>query len=346
MRSRRCAAKARTAFLWGIGIFVAVQLGLAANLESIYPEALRPVFEGRAGRLRCSDPNRPLVLMLGSSRTAYGLDAARLERELGSPWRAFNFGTLGAGPVTQVLHLRRLLDEEREPDLLLIEVLPPFLAGQLPQPAEARWLPTSTRLSPDEIALLSRYRFPRRELDRTQALSWTVPVYAHRSALLSRCCPAWLPYPERLDWAWNGDDHGWSAQPDAPTPEQLRERVQIDRKHYAAAFRGFRLPGAPVRALRELLETCRRRGISAALVLMPEGSAFRSWYPPDMQAQLDALLDDLKREFGVPCIDARTWIADEDFFDAHHLRTSGARAFTNRLARDDVIRRVTASAKR
>jgi hypothetical protein len=161
-----------------------------------------------------------------------------------------------------------------------------------------------------------------------------VPVYAHRAAILSRLLPAWLQYADRLDWAWNCDDHGWTAAPDALPPEKIQERVQQDRQHYAAAFEGFHTQGAATQALRELLRTCQGRHIPAVLVLMPEGSTFRRWYPADALTKIDALLDDLKRQYDAPRIDARDWIADEDFFDAHHLRAVGARRFSERLGRE------------
>ena len=38
----------------------------------------------------------------------------------------FNFGMVGAGPLVELVVLRRLLAEGVRPDLLLVEVLPPL----------------------------------------------------------------------------------------------------------------------------------------------------------------------------------------------------------------------------
>src|SRR5262249_53567033 len=79
---------------------------------------------------------------------------------------------------------------------------------------------------------------------------------------------------------------------------------------------------------------CRREGIAAALLWMPEAGDFRAWYPPAAEAQISAFLAELSRGCGAPLIDARGWAADEDFADAHHLLPCGAAAFSARLCRD------------
>lgn len=350
-RGERLRHRGRSALVWAFAFFLVSQVGLAAAISCGFPDLGEPFYGARLARLhsllQCDTPAdgpAPLVLMLGSSRTAYGLDAAWVERALtagrGGPVRVFNFGTLGAGPITERLYLQRLLDDGTRPDLLLVEVMPPLLAGQLAEPAEARHFPASSRLRGRELALLGRFGFPLDELRRTRRLSWTVPAYAHRSALLSRLCAAWLPYGERLDWAWSGDAHGWSAQEEALPPEQYRQSVRVEARRYAAALDHFRTDGAPAQALRELLAVCRARRVPAALVLMPEGSEFRRWYPADAQTKLDRLLDELRGAYGVTVIDARRWVADEDFFDAHHLRACGAAAFSDRLRKEIEDRRL------
>jgi hypothetical protein len=70
------------------------------------------------------------------------------------------------------------------------------------------------------------------------------------------------------------------------------------------------------------------------LVLMPEGSEFRSWYPPSELPQIESFLGALQREYQVPLVDARTWIADDDFADSHHLLLPGAAQFTKRLGQE------------
>jgi hypothetical protein len=119
-----------------------------------------------------------------------------------------------------------------------------------------------------------------------------------------------------------------------------RAATEHARQAYEEHLSGFRLGGPSAAALRELLELCRAEGISAALVLMPEGSEFRSWYPPAARAQIDHFLDELCRDCGAGVIDARLWLADEDFVDGHHPYPQGAARFSARLAREVIAPRL------
>ena len=46
---------------------------------------------------------------------------------------------------------------------------------------------------------------------------------------------------------------------------------------------------------------------------------------------IDAYLAGLSRDYGVAVIDARTWVAEDGFFDSHHLLPAGASTFSRRL---------------
>ena len=110
----------------------------------------------------------------------------------------------------------------------------------------------------------------------------------------------------------------------------------MERSHreYGLLLRDFQVATDEARAVREFLDLCRRRKIGVTLVLMPESSAFRSWYSPQATARLDAFLADLRRDGGVAVVDARDWVADQGFFDGHHLLASGALTFTRRFGRE------------
>jgi hypothetical protein len=69
---------------------------------------------------------------------------------------------------------------------------------------------------------------------------------------------------------------------------------------------------------------------------MPEGKAFRRLYPPEAWSQIESLTLALSREFEAPVINAREWMRDDDFSDAHHLLDEGAARFTDRLGREGV----------
>src|SRR5262249_50677851 len=125
---------------------------------------------------------------------------------------------------------------------------------------------------------------------------------------------------------------GWHIASPAPFPAEERERrLETARGGYSPGLGHFRLGKKPTKALREILDLCRREKIPAALVLMPESSEFRSWYSEDAKQAIHGLLDELCRTYSVPLIDAETWLADDDFEDGHHTLLHGADVFTVRL---------------
>jgi len=335
-RSRR----PRTALLCGVAVFALLQVGLLAAIETCLPVLRDPFYVHKAARLRArvAAPQRPYtIVMLGSSRTTFGLRGGEVEKSLeqttGRPVALFNFGLTGAGPLLQLLALQRLRAEGVHPDLLLIEVLPPLFNAHRPGNEGTRLNPE--RLWRHELTVVARHGATGRELRRAWWSCCALPWYAYRYAILSHVAPAVLSYQVRQDWFRHVDGCGWVDPPyRAPTPESRRRGATQARNEYTALLRDFRLGGAAPAALRELLEVCRQQGIPAALVWMPEGTEFRVLYTPAARAQIDAFLADVTCTYGVPLIDAREWVADEDFIDSHHLLPAGAAKFSARLGRE------------
>jgi hypothetical protein len=346
-RARRpsVACRGRATLLWGAAAFLLGQLALALAIEWRFSELRDPPYGYKERRLlRClaaAAPSPRLVVMVGSSRTLNALDAEEAERALAGPDGTplvFNFGIAGTGPVTQLLTLRRLLARGVRPDLLLVEVMPLLLAGQVPV-ADLTWLEPG-RLWYSDLALLERYR-PGSGLRAGWWEGWPVPCHTHRFALVSALSPGLLPMPRRLDCFGAVDDLGWRpVSVPRGDPRVSHAATEHARQAYAEHLSGFRIGGPSTAALRELLEMCRAEGISAALVLMPEGSEFRSWYPQAARAQIDHFLDELRRDCGADVVDARLWLADEDFVDGHHAYPQGAARFSARLAREVIAPRL------
>ncbi len=67
---------------------------------------------------------------------------------------------------------------------------------------------------------------------------------------------------------------------------------------------------------------------------MPEGSIFQSWYPPATRAAIEEYLTRISREYRIPVVDARHWMADDYFWDSHHLDRRGATRFTRRFGQE------------
>jgi hypothetical protein len=350
-RRRRTAARGRAALLWGAVAFILGQLALAAAIEWRLPEFRDPNYGRKERRLLQrlgqSPPPAPVVLMLGSSRTMYAFRGQDAERVLAGPGATplvFNLGLPGAGPLTELLLLRRLLRQGIRPDLLLVEVLPPVLAGQVSLPEITNLDPS--RLWHGDLAVAERYA-PGAPLRDGWWASWPVPCHSHRLAILSFLTPSLLPLSERLDAFQEIDDSGWTWLPHVKKEdERRRHATDRAREEYSRYLTGFRLGGPNPAALRELLELCRREDIPATLVLMPEGSAFRGWYAPPAWAEVERFLADLRRDYGVDVINARDWLPDEEFADGHHQFPEGATRFSLRLAQDVLAPSIHRFAKR
>jgi len=337
-QKRRLRARARSALAWGLATFVVLQLGLAACLLWVVPSLRDLGYHIKLTRLRQrfehADNGTVRVVMVGSSRTAFGLAGQTVEKELtgelGRPVLVYNFGQYGSGPVTNLLTLRRLLGEGLRPDLVLIEVMPPFLAGQVtPSELTEKQLAAHT-LFEDELEVVERYAGGMRPpLGPQWRAAWLVPWYHHRFTLVGAVSPCLLHH---TDQTIRGiDDSGW-----VPTshPRHAPAAIAMTKERLAPFLTNFRLGGPGPAALEETVRLCRREGLPAALVLMPEGPACRSWHSAACRSQVDRFLSRLRRKYGVALIDARTWMEEVDFFDSHHLHATGARRFSESFGRE------------
>ncbi len=328
---------ARRRLGWAGVAFVAVQLGLAAAIEVWLPEVRDPHFAVREQRLlalRASSPKGPLWVMLGSSRTQLGLQASRFRQRGDARGPAvFNFGMPGCGPMMQLASLERLLDEGVRPDLLLVEIMPPMFSSRGGEPIEERLLDGSRLSCRELVRLLPYYRQPRRVLSKWLA-AWLFPCQ-RRAAALRRLIAldsdsdgVATDAPDRLM-----DDHGWQHVPASHDFSRRQALTKMAVDQYNGALQEFELAMQPAEALRSLLHRCQRESIPVKLVLMPEGQSFRSLYSPQAETALESFIAELCRGRQTVVIDARRWVADEQFTDGHHLTPAGAKAFTARFQR-------------
>ncbi len=346
---RTGARRAGRALLWAALSFVVAQLGLGVAVERWLPGVRDPEYAAKFERLearRAEAPGRPLVLVLGSSRVEMGLVAGRVRAALANrPALVFNFGLSGGGSLLEAIALRRLLAAGVRPDLLVLEVLPLTLNQPGARPVEEEWL-DAARLTWDEIRFVRRYSADRRSL-----LQWlkgrAFPCERHHHGLrcgvaLDSADPA--ARPERTPRPT--DAFGWSPSLcEDVTPEERRSHAAFATAQYEAARGDFRLAEGPTQALRESLALCRREGVPVALLLMPEGEAFRSQWSPATRAALDEAVAGLARAADVSLIDTRAWMNEDAFWDGHHLQPRGAVAFTERFASEVIPALVSAGVK-
>jgi hypothetical protein len=140
-----------------------------------------------------------------------------------------------------------------------------------------------------------------------------------------------------LDGDREVDASGWRLRNAQPlTADDRRRGIEYAWKDFGAPLQTFEVCEAACRAQHDLLVRCREEQIAVALIWMPEATLFQSWYPAAVEEQVRRHLDALCQEFGLPLIDARNWLADDDFVDGQHLRHVGAQHFTERLA-DEIL---------
>jgi hypothetical protein len=333
---RRNVSRARAALVWGLLWFVAAQVAFIVVADGWFPGVYDAEYHARLATLRArlaETPNRPLLLLVGSSRTVMSFHPEvlpPLRTPSGEQVIPFNFSHLAAGPVMNLMQVNRLLRHGIRPAWVVCELMPPQLASDRQNIS----LETATA---GELPLVGRYH-PAWRLWSVYLRGRTNPWYRHRLFVLSRAAPLLLPpgvmpLQDGIRLGPLGADlTGYT--PDHLDHEEIRRRTEDARNGYIPMLHNYHITSMSDRAVRDLAELCRREKIPLVYVLTPEGTEFRSWYPPQALRALDDYCAALRRETGVPIVDARTWVSDDDFTDTHHPLRRGGDVFTLRLGRE------------
>lgn len=320
----------RAVLCCGLASFITVQLTLAIVMERRTPTWRDPEYGYKLARLQqrlVEKPDQPLTLVLGSSRAACGFRPDVLPESCGL---TFNFAIAGAGPLLELLQLRRLLAQGIRPQRVVVEILPPLLHQEQPF-AETSRLPLD-RLGYIDVLTLRHYWPKPVSTCLRWALGRMLPCFTNRFSLLSCLAPRWLPWDLRQDRWHKLDRHGWLPYPyEVVTPEQYRRGLAHARREYSPCFTRFHITANADRTLRDLIELCQHHGIEVVLLTMPESGAFRGWYPSTALSRIAAYLEELSQTYQVPWIDSRTWLPDDRFCDGHHLLPSAAADFTRQF---------------
>lgn len=335
LRARRRTA--RGVIVWFVVGALALHAAALVALDAPWPNLRDPEYGWRAHRLRAraaEQPERPLVLVVGSSRTCMGVRPAAWEAARpGAPDDPllFNFGTVGAGPVQQLIAVRRLYADGFRPAAVLLEYWAPLLRQDGPFAEQRR---VGGRLRFDDRAVVRDY-FP--DPDRAERVLLATrlhPLYANRDRWAALALPRHLPANPHANLAWRDmDSWGWVPGLDVSPGDAATRATFLAhyREDYRRQFDGHTIHPGSDRALREAVALVRARGARVGFVHLPESSEFRAWYPPDVERAGRERLAALAHDLNVPVIDAREWMSDDQLADGHHLSRIGAGAFTERF---------------
>src|SRR5262245_46746005 len=127
-RRRERYRRAWLVLAWAAGLFVGGEVLLSLVMEFWQP-AWRDREDGmKLGRVDerlKEESGRPLILVLGSSRVGTSIRPDVWRESECRQSLVFNAGVRGAGPMTQLLWLERLLADGVQPDWVILEYWPP-----------------------------------------------------------------------------------------------------------------------------------------------------------------------------------------------------------------------------
>lgn len=343
---RRCpsprAARARAGIAWGGFAFLLLYLLGSYFVEKGPAKARDPEFAAKFERLQArlqADPAKPLILMLGSSRTLLMLDAGSLHVNWdGTPAQVFNFGMKGSGPLLEHLCLERLLKSGVRPDLLLLEVFPALYNRPLDRSLEEVWFQEG-RLRHAEVTELRPFHSNTQRIWRRWLRFRLKPWGGIERSLEDFLDPLGPDHPDHAgDYDLSIiDPFGWEPHfRTGITDAQRAYYRDIAKGQYRSAMGPYEPAANAFAALKSILDTCEQIHLPVALVMMPEGPFFRSFYPPGMQEHLTATFTRISQERRVLLVNARDWVPEEELYDSHHALPAGAERFSGRL-RDEVL---------
>jgi hypothetical protein len=345
-RRRRRERRSLAGLLAGLALFALASAAVYLLLHTRLARWRDPFYAERIDCLcrRVDGPGPPrTVVLLGSSRTHYGVRAGPLEQQLRAgqpgPVVAFNLAKPGGGPVMVLYSWLRLRQAGARPDLLLVEASTFLLTESSATSDTSEAALPGTTLSPDDLPFIKRYvpeRLP--DLRREWWTARAAPCLGYRQALLGGALPRLLPPKGRHQPVPMINDSGDGTDWFTPPGEA---RLRATRLSVAAVADYLRQPvpaERPARALRDLLREARAAGASVVLVLPPESAALRQALPADRVRQAEHFLEEVAREHGAAVVDARGWLPDEDdFADGVHCTRRGAERFTERLGREVIL---------
>jgi hypothetical protein len=333
-KSRRRSA--RLSLAAGGLLFLLFTLAVECAAETVKPEWRDPEYGHRLRQLRewrKGRPDRPLVLVLGSSRAQMGVSPAAMgfADRPGSPL-VYNFGYRGAFPLAEWLQLVRLLDEGVRPAAVL--VLLGTVESKMDGAAEDEFPLWGSRYSPADLRRLAPYTLDRARCRRGLASARRNPWAARRELIVSDLAPGWQPAAARSDHeGWERmDRYGHTPFPEERLTEQVRRAELARGLVFAEVNAAFPTGQMSHRAVCDMAARCRAEGVALAVAWAPESPAYRAAYTPAARATREAYGRALAGELGLPVFPAPDDLAESEFADGYHLLPGGAEKYSRWLA--------------
>ncbi|HEY1190719.1 MAG TPA: hypothetical protein VGE74_24015 [Gemmata sp.] len=331
---RSAVARSRLALGAGAGLFLALSVALGVSVETVKPEWRDPEYGHRLNRVRewqAERPERPLVLVFGSSRAQMGVSPAAMgfPDAPGEPL-VYNFGYRAGSPLVSWFLLARALDDGVKPRAVLL--VASFSEARVSMTAEEQFRPWMTRLSGADLRRLAPFAADPGALREGVWGARRNPLAAHWGALASDLrCP--IQDGEAVErWSWEKmDAHGFVRFPVESLGARERESLVAKALAQVAATDGA--PGAVSdRAIRALVARCRAERIAVAVTWSPEAPWLRERYTANAQEGMAAYTLMLRDELGVPVFPAPGHLEGADFVDGYHLAPNGATKYSRWLA--------------
>jgi hypothetical protein len=333
--------------VWGVALVAIVNIALAAAVETVLPKLRDPEYGYRVPHLKAhqqAHPDRPLVLMLGTSRVQNAIDAAAMDfpDQPGSPL-VFNFGQSASSPLRQWLILQQLEAEGVRPAAVVIEVFAPALCIPGPEDAaykrEVAFDHDIPRLTYSDLSRMEPYTDDLLTIRRHWAAQRLNAIQAQQPVILSHLAPEWQPWQMRVDHHWTMmDEFGFNAYPTLDANENRPRRQAKVWNDYGVALQQVEVSKLTLRVHRDMVNHCRAQGISVAFMMTPESPLFRSWYSPHSQEVVAEYLRLLSDERHCPVFTPSAAYTEDDFADGHHMLGPSASRFSRELAESQLKR--------
>ncbi len=333
----RHSRRARASLFWFVAGAALLHAGAVLATEA-WPQLRDPEYGRRARELRArtaKHPDRPLVVVIGSSRVSMGVkpDAWEAVRP-GTPHDPllFNMGAYGAGPVQELITMHRVFADGFRPAVVLLEYCPMLLRQDGRFGDSARLDPRRLRWS-DRTVVRNYFADPDGAERRMRAARLNV-FAENRERWMLQAVPEWVSKFGARNGGWVGlDQWGWTPGMDVLPHDAATRRMLIEhnREDVHGRFDGHTIDPNSDRALREAVAVARAHGSRVGFLYLPESVEFQSWYPAPVERAARTHLAGLERDLGVPIINARDWMSDDQLADGFHLSRVGAGSFTERL---------------